>query len=68
MTGRATTTEVVVEEVSREEGARLFDARARELLGISGAEFIAAYEGGYAWSADQADAVTELTMLLPFAR
>ena len=62
------TTEVSVEEVSAEEGLRLFDARARELLGMSGEEFVAAYEGGHKWSADQADGVTELTMLLPFAR
>lgn len=61
-------TEAVVEEVTAEEGARIFDERARALLGISGSEFIAAYEGGQAWTEEQTDAVTELTMLLPFAR
>lgn len=61
-------TESAVEEVTAEEGARLFDARARELLGMSGSEFVAAYEGGQSWPDDQADAVAELTMLLPFAR
>jgi len=67
MTAR-TAAEVTVEEVSAQEGARLFDARARQLLGMSGPDFIAAYEGGHAWPEEQADAVTELTMLLPFAR
>jgi hypothetical protein len=66
MAARATA-EVAVDEVSAEDGARLFDARARELLGMSGEEFVAAYRAGHEWSEDQADAVTELTMLLPFA-
>lgn len=63
-----TAAEVTVEEVSAEEGARLFDDRARELLGMSGDAFIAAYEAGQEWPDDQADAVTELSLLLPFAR
>jgi hypothetical protein len=66
MAARATA-EVTVEEVSAEDGARLFDARARELLGMSGEEFVAAYHAGHRWSDAQTDAVTELTMLLPFA-
>lgn len=62
------TTEAAVEEVTADEGAQLFDARCQELLGMSGPEFVAAYEGGHTWSEDQTDAVTELTLLLPFAR
>lgn len=68
MSMRVTPEEATVEEVSHEEGAALFDARAQELLGMSGAEFIAAYEGGREWKPEQADGVTELVMLLPFAR
>jgi len=38
------------------------------MLGMSDREFIAAYESRRSWAEDQADAVTELTLLLQFAR
>jgi len=38
------------------------------MLGMSDREFIAAYESRRPWAEDQADAVTELTLLLQFAR
>lgn len=57
---------IEVIELTREEGRALFGRRARELLGISGDEFLRRYDAG---QLDEcAEEVTELRMLIPFAR
>lgn len=57
-----------VREVGAEEGAELFDRTARELLNMTGAEFLACWDRGE--FSDQSDdiAVTKVAMLIPFAR
>lgn len=58
---------VTVEELTPEEGRKLFDRVAHETLGISGEEFLRRWDAGeYANSDDMA--VTRLYMLMPFAR
>lgn len=59
-----------VRELSREEGADLFDATAREQLGITGAEFLARRDrGDYdGLTGDGHVAVNRVAMLIPFAR
>lgn len=53
-------------EMTPEQGRALFDERARRHLGMSGPEFIAAYDAGLL---DEEDPhVGHLVMLLPFAR
>lgn len=55
-----------VVELTREEGRALFDRHARELLGISGEEFLRRYDAG---EFDEcAEEVVELRMLIPFFR
>lgn len=66
-----TGTEVAVssEELTQEQGRALFERRCQELLGITGDDFLAAYDSGEAWAwTDRDDQVTELSMLVPFAR
>jgi hypothetical protein len=61
--------EIVFEVVTDEaESRRLFEARCRELLGISAEEFLAAHDAGTIWDSPHGEAVTELAMLVPFAR
>jgi hypothetical protein len=61
---------VEVTELSREEGRALLDRAARDLLGISGEEFLRRWDaGGYEADRDRCEPdVTELAMLIPFAR
>lgn len=60
-------TEVQVEELTLEAGQRAFDARCRELLGMSGEEFLARLRRGEPWNDAEEPAVSELALLVPFA-
>jgi hypothetical protein len=64
---RAAAEEVEVVEATREEGRALLDRAAREVLQISGEEFLARWDAGEYESADD-PAVTRVAMLIPFAR
>lgn len=58
----------IIKDLSREEWAQMFDQVARELLGISGAEFIRHYEkGDYADQLDDPNhpEIMHLVMLRP---
>ena len=54
--------------ITIEEGRALLDEEARESLGMSGDEFVAAYETGTIWSEADEFAVARLVMILPLAR
>jgi hypothetical protein len=57
-----------VRDLSPEESHRLFDEAARYYLGISGEEFVRAWEAGeYDDNPDRPE-VMNVVMLLPFAR
>lgn len=62
-----TQTGVEVAEASRAEGWAMLDRAAREVLGISGEEFLAKWDAGDYEAADD-PAITRLAMLIPFAR
>lgn len=60
-----------VRTLTREEGRRLFDHRASELLGISGEEFLRRWDAGeYRGVPDSEEGrkINRLVMLIPFAR
>jgi hypothetical protein len=59
--------EVEVVEATREEGRAILDRAAREVLNISGDEFLAKWDNGEYRDADD-PAVTRVAMLIPFAR
>jgi hypothetical protein len=59
---------VAVEVIDQERGAALFDRRVRALLGISAEAFLAHYDAGDAWDVYDHGAVSQLSMLVPFAR
>ena len=52
--------------ISLEEARVLLDQQARALLGMSGDEFVAAYESGRIWPEDDDSKVARLAMWLPF--
>lgn len=55
--------------VSDEEGFALLDERARELLGVSGTEFLRRWDAGeYAGREHGRGPVAKLAMLIPLAR
>ncbi|MGH2561436.1 MAG: hypothetical protein ACRDJH_20420 [Thermomicrobiales bacterium] len=57
--------------VTPEEGRRLFDEAAREMVGMSGDEFIRRYDAGeFAVIPDDVEHrnIIELTLLIPFGR
>jgi hypothetical protein len=58
---------VTIEEATADDGRQLFDARAKDLLGISGDDFIDGWDRGE-FRADDRLEVMKLAMLLPFAR
>ena len=60
-------TDSTITEATPEQGQELFDRRARELLGISGREFLDAWDEG-AFAGDDRLAVMKMAMLLPFGR
>lgn len=56
-----------VREVDYDEGAEILDRRARQLLGISGTEFLERWSDcSLGW--DSTPDVTAVAMLIPFAR
>ena len=59
--------EVEVAEATREEGRVMLDRAAREVLAISGDEFLARWDAGEYRDSDD-PAVTRVAMLIPFAR
>jgi hypothetical protein len=59
--------EVDVVEATREEGRALLDRAAREVLNMSGGEFLAKWDAGEFEDADD-PAITRVAMLIPFAR
>jgi hypothetical protein len=58
---------VEVVEATREEGQAMLDRAAREVLGISGDEFLAKWDAGEYEDSDD-PAITRVAMLIPFAR
>lgn len=58
---------VEVVEATPEEGRALLDRAAREVLNISGEEFLARYDAGE-YEASDDPAITRVAMLIPFAR
>jgi len=58
---------VGVVEASREEGQAILDRAAREVLNISGEEFLRRWDLGEYEGADD-PAITRVAMLIPFAR
>ncbi len=58
---------VEVVEATPEEGRALLDRAAREVLGISGDEFLAKWDAGEYEGSDD-PAITRVAMLIPFAR
>jgi hypothetical protein len=56
-----------VEELSPEDGRRLFDDAARRFVGMSGPEFLRAWDQG-AFSGDERNEVYHVAMLIPFGR
>jgi hypothetical protein len=59
--------EVEVAEATREEGRGMLDRAAREVLAISGDEFLTRWDAGEYRDSDD-PAVTRVAMLIPFAR
>jgi len=60
-----------VDAMTREEGVALFDRKARQLIGMSGAEFLQRWDAGELRPVpDTADGrkIGRLVMLIPFAR
>jgi hypothetical protein len=58
---------VDVVEATPEEGRAMLDRAAREVLNISGEEFLARYDAGEYEGSDD-PAITRVAMLIPFAR
>jgi hypothetical protein len=55
-------------ELTPAEGRELFDRASRRLLGMSGEEFLAAYDRGDFGDGRDHLAATQLAMLIPFTR
>jgi len=62
--------EVTAVELNAEEARTLFDSLTRERLGMSGADFLDAYDAGKFDDVepDQVPGLTDVVMALPFAR
>lgn len=60
--------DVSVVELTREEGLALIDQQARRYLGMSGSEFIEAFDSGRYLNEPERPEVVRVAMLLPFAR
>jgi hypothetical protein len=67
MSTTTATGECEVREATAAEGRELFDSRARELLGISGQEFLRRWDDGEYQESTDPD-VSTLAVLMPFAR
>ncbi len=59
--------DVAVAEATREEGNGMLDRAAREVLNISGDEFLRRWDAGDYQDAED-PAITRVAMLIPFAR
>jgi hypothetical protein len=59
--------EVEVAEATREEGRAMLDRAAREVLNISGDQFLAKWDNGE-YGDDDDPAAARVAMLIPFAR
>lgn len=57
-----------VREVSPKEGREIFDNAARRMLGMSGGEFLAAWDRGDFTDEEDRHEVSAVAMLIPFAR
>ena len=57
-----------VTEASAEEGAAVLDSAARRHLGISGPEFLVAWDSGALGDLEQRPMFNHVAMLIPFAR
>lgn len=64
----AVTEREITHELTDSEGRQLFDDVAREYLGISGAEFIQAWDAGQFDADADGPAVMRVAMLLPLGR
>lgn len=62
--------DVIVEELTSEQGTAMFDRLSQETLGISGLEFLTNYDKGVYTGHDcgKRDDLCRLIMLIPFAR
>ena len=63
-----TDTTASIEALDRDEGLELLDRQARELLGMSGEEFVCAWDSGTFAKDPERPEVMRVAMLLPFAR
>ncbi len=70
MTTAAQCHEVTTVELGTAEAHALFDTLAREHMGMSGTDFLAAYDGGKFDDVgpDHVPGLTDVLMALPFAR
>jgi hypothetical protein len=59
--------DIEVAEATREEGREMLDRAAREVLNLTGEEFLARWDAGDYRDADD-PAITRVAMLIPFAR
>ena len=64
---RQSCAEVEVVEATREEGRAILDRATREVLNISGDDFLARWDAGEYQDSDD-PALTRIAMLIPFAR
>lgn len=67
MTTKTTTDHCEVREATPEEGHALFDRKARDLLGISGKEFLRRWDAGEYMEAVDPN-VNAIAILIPFGR
>jgi hypothetical protein len=59
--------EVAVVEMNESDGRAMFDDVSRDLLSVSGEQFLAAWDRGD-YESDERDEVTHVAMLIPFGR
>jgi hypothetical protein len=68
MTTGVTEGTVEIRELGTEQGRELLDRQARRYLGMSGEEFIAAWDAGEFNGESETPEVARVAMLLPFGR
>jgi hypothetical protein len=68
MTTKVDPNAVVDEELTREEGAALFDQAARRWMGMSGESFLAAWDAGHFRDEAERTEVSKVALLIPFVR
>lgn len=67
-TGNSAGSSVEDEELTREEGRKLFDEAAERWTGMSGDAFLAAWDAGHFRDEVDRTGVAKVALLIPFAR